>query len=75
MELVKLPVPVPSEVLFPAVVGLAVLLQQTPLAVTEVLPMEEIVPPPEAVLAVIAVIGIVVAIEAANPSVLKLAWL
>jgi len=73
MELVKLPVPVPSEDLLSEMVGLAFVLQQTPLAVTVVLPMDEIVPPPEAVIPVINVIGVVVVIDAAKPSVLKLA--
>ena len=73
MELVKLPNPDPSEVLLSEVVGLWLVLQQTPLEVTEVLPMEEIEPPPEAVVAVIEVIGVVAVIDAAKPRVLKLA--
>jgi hypothetical protein len=69
-ELVKLPVPVPSVDLLFAIVGPADVFQQTPLAMMEVLPIEEIVPPPEAELAMIKVIG-VVDIVGANPSVLN----
>ena len=45
MELVKLPVPVPSTVLLLEVVGEAIVLQQTPLAVTVDPPSEETLPP------------------------------
>lgn len=45
--------PVPSEVWLSLVVGLADILQQTPLAVTEALPSEVTLPPLEALLAVI----------------------
>jgi hypothetical protein len=43
--LVKTPVPVPSEVLESAIVGLAVVLQQTPLAVTMADPSKVTLPP------------------------------
>ena len=48
MLLVKVPVPVPSVVLESEVVGLAEVLQQTPLAVTAAPPSEPIFPPDEA---------------------------
>ena len=41
----KLPVPVPSEGLLLAVVGLGAILQHMPLAVTELPPSDEITPP------------------------------
>ena len=53
MALVKLPVPVSSEVQLSPVVGLAEVLQQTPLAVTEEPPSEVMFPPPPALLLVI----------------------
>lgn len=60
MLLVKLPVPVPSVVLLSLVVGLVDVLQQTPLAVTEVPPSEVTFPPLEALVGVIEDIGVVV---------------
>ena len=51
--LIKLPVPVPSEVWLSPVVGLAEVLQQTPLAVTDAPPLEVTFPPLEALLEVI----------------------
>ena len=55
IALVNVPVPVPSIVLLSAVVGLAVVLQQTPRAVTEAPPSAPTVPPLVAVVAVILV--------------------
>ena len=53
MELVKIPVPVPSVVLVDnAMVGLAVVAQQTPRAVTVAPPSATTLPPPEAVVVV-----------------------
>jgi hypothetical protein len=46
--LVKLPVPVPSEVLSSEIVGLCEVLQHTPLDVTGESPESLMVPPPEA---------------------------
>ena len=63
MELVKLPVPVPSVVLLLPVVGLADVFQQTPLAVIEAPPSEVIFPPLVAVDVVIADIAVVVTVE------------
>ena len=54
MELVKLPVPVPSVVLNPAVTGVGVVLQQTPRLVIAAPPSLEIVPPLVAVVEAIA---------------------
>ncbi len=48
-ELAKLPVPVPSDVVLLAVVGLGEVLKQTPLAVTEAPPSEVTFPPQDAV--------------------------
>jgi hypothetical protein len=60
MLLVKAPVPVPSTVLVVnAIVGLAVVLQQTPLAVMEAPPSLVIVPPDMDVVALMLV-GVVV---------------
>jgi len=50
MELEKLPVPLPSEVLLLFIVGRAEVFQQTPLAVTGAPPSSEITPPEEAAL-------------------------
>ena len=44
----KTPVPVPSEVLLFAIVGLVVVFQQTPLSVTAAPPSSEIFPPEDA---------------------------
>ena len=51
--LIKLPVPLPSVVLLLETVGLAEVLQQTPLAVTEEPPSEVTIPPPVAPVEVI----------------------
>ena len=59
IELVKAPVPVPSEVRLFRMVGLAVVDQQTPLAVIVPPPAEVTFPPPAAVVFVI-VAGVVV---------------
>ena len=64
MELVKLPVPVPSVVLLFAVVGLADVLQQTPLAVTDAPPSEVTFPPLEALVEVIEDIAVAVTVGA-----------
>ena len=54
MALVNIPVPVPSVVLVDkATVGLAVVLQQTPRAVTAAPPSATTLPPPDAVVMVI----------------------
>ena len=58
--LVNVPVPVPSAVLLSEVVGLAEVLQQTPLAVTLDPPSEVTFPPPDAVVEVMEVIVAVV---------------
>ncbi len=62
MLLAKLPVPVPSEVLSSAVVGLAAVLQQTPLAVTAAPPSEVTFPPLELPVAVIEDTAVVVTV-------------
>ena len=54
MLLVKVPVPVPSDVLEPVVVGPVVVAQQTPLAVTAPPPSALTFPPDVAVVRVIA---------------------
>ena len=59
MELVKLPVPVPSEVWLSLVVGLVDVLQQTPLAVMEEPPLEMTFPPLDALFEVIDDIAVV----------------
>ena len=64
IELVKVPVAVPSEVLVFKIVGFGLVLQQTPLAVSKSFPLDEIFPPDEAVFppttVVIALIDVVV---------------
>ena len=60
MELGKAPVPVPSVVFELTVVGFAVVLQQTPRAVTAAPPSLEIFPPPVAVDEVTAESAVVV---------------
>jgi hypothetical protein len=59
---VNVPVPVPSVVLLSAVVGLAEVLQQTPLTVTVAPPSEVTLPPPEAVVEVMEEIVAVVTV-------------
>ena len=59
IELVKLPVPVPSVVWFPVATGLEVVAQHTPRAVTVAPPSDVTFPPEEAVVARIDV-GVVV---------------
>jgi len=61
-ELVNVPVPVPLLVVSFAMVGLADVLQQTPRVVTVVPPSEVTLPPPEAVVEVIAVMVLVVTV-------------
>ena len=58
----KFPVPVPSEVLESAVVGLVFVLQQIPLLVTFDAPSDEIIPPLIAVVVSIEVIAAVVSV-------------
>ena len=60
MELMKLPVPVPSEVLLSAMVGFWLVLQQTPRAVTAAPPSLVILPPLVTVVSVTADIAVVV---------------
>ena len=66
IELVKIPVPVPSEVLLSLTVGLTDVLQHTPLPVTRVPPSEVTLPPPVAVVeeiedgVVVVTMGVVV---------------
>ncbi len=66
--LVKLPVLEPSVVLLSLVVGLADVLQHTPLAVTEVPPSEVTLPPLDALveaiedIAVVVTVGVVVGV-------------
>ena len=62
IELVKLPVPVLSEVLLFDVVGFAEVFQQTPLAVIEAPPSAVTFPPLEALLAVIKDMAVVVTV-------------
>jgi len=54
MLLVKVPVPDPSVVLELEVVGLVLVLQHIPLAVTDAFPSEVTFPPPEAVVVEVA---------------------
>ncbi len=65
IKLVKEPVPLPSTVWFPAMVGLAAMPQQTPLAVTGLDPPETTFPPEVAEVNVIALAAVVVT---ANPN-------
>ena len=65
MELVKDPVPLPLDVLLPPVVGLAEVLQHTPLAVTEAPPSDVTFPPLEAEVDVILDAVAVVTVGAA----------
>ena len=60
MLLVKLPVPAPSEVMLSVMVGVALVLQQTPRAVTVAPPSEVTLPPPIAVVCVIPFTAVVV---------------
>ena len=60
MLLVKLPMPLPSVVWLPLIVGFADVLQQIPRAVTAAPPVEVTLPPPVAVVAVILVTEAVV---------------
>ena len=64
IELVKLPVPVPSVVLLLEIVGLADVPQQTPLAVTTAPPPEVTFPPLEALVEVIEDTAVVVTVGA-----------
>jgi hypothetical protein len=64
IELVKAPVPLPSTVepMFAVVVGLAVVLQQTPRAVTVAVPAEVTLPPAVAVYLVTPLAAVVVTV-------------
>ena len=63
MALVNIPIPVPSVVLVDkAIVGFAVMLQQTPRAVMVAPPSAVTLPPLAAVVVVITVIGVVVTV-------------
>ena len=62
MELVKLPVPLPSVVLLSEVVGLADVLQQTPRAVTVAPPSDVTFPPLDALFVVIKETVVVVTV-------------
>ncbi|MCP4569167.1 MAG: hypothetical protein GY841_16455 [FCB group bacterium] len=61
-ELAKLPVPVPSDVVLLAVVGLGEVLKQTPLTVTEAPPFEVTSPPLAAVVDVTLLAAVVVSV-------------
>ncbi len=56
----KLPTSLPSIVILSAMVGLVVVLQQTPLALTPEIPSEDTVPPHSAVVQVILLTVVVV---------------
>lgn len=75
IALVKLPEPVPSEVLSSAVVGSLLLLQQTPRVVTEDPPSFVIFPPLVTVVAVIADKSVVVKMGAKAKVVNVVVWL
>jgi hypothetical protein len=75
MLLVYTPVPVPSLVLLFEMVGLAVILQQTPLAVTEEPPSEVTLPPPVAVVCAMLVMDVVVTVGRDGDKVVKVTWL
>ena len=62
MVLVKLPVPVPSVVWLSLMVGLELVLQQTPLAVTGALPSSVTLPPDVAVVIVTLLMKLVVTV-------------
>ena len=64
IELVKLPVPVPSEVLLSLMVGLTDVLQHTPLAVTDAPPSDATFPPLDALVEVIEDTAVVVTVGA-----------
>ena len=71
MLLVKVPVPVPSVVLLFDVVGLADVLQHTPLAVTDAPPSDVTSPPLEAVVVVVEDTSVVVTVGAVTEEVVK----
>ena len=71
MLLVKVPVPVPSEVLLSLMVGFWEVLQQTPLAVTSAPPSEVTFPPLEAVVMVMEETAVVVTVGAVVADVVK----
>ncbi len=71
MLLVKVPVPVPSVVLLSLMVGLAEVLQHTPLAVTDAPPSEVTFPPLEAVVEVMEDGTVVVTVGAMVAEVVK----
>ena len=72
MLLPKAPLPVPSDVLLFAIVGLAATFQQTPRAVTEVPPSLVIFPPLTALFFVMLVRAVVVTSGRAADAVVKL---
>ena len=67
IELLKVPVPVPSEVILSPIVGLVVILQQMPLTVTEEPPSDVTFPPLEALVVVILDAAVVVSVATAIP--------
>lgn len=69
--LVKIPVPVTSDVILSEIVGLALILQHTPRAVTADPPSEEILPPLEAVVVVIVETAVVVIVGTTTDWVVK----
>ena len=74
--LVKVPVPEPSRVLLLVMVGVLVVLQQTPRSVTVALPSLVTLPPPEAVVWVMLVIAEVVTTGTVRTGeVVKETWL
>jgi hypothetical protein len=62
--LVNIPIPVPSNVLLSAIVGLVAVLQHTPRTLTVAPPSEVILPPLVAVVPVMAVAAVVVIVAA-----------
>ena len=74
MLLVKIPVPVPLLVVLSDVVGLVVVDQQTPLAVTVAPPSFVTLPPDTADVDVIELTGVVVTVGRIAP-VVKVTWL
>jgi hypothetical protein len=72
IELVKLPVPVPSLVLLFDVVGFCEVLQHTPRTVTDELPCDVTFPPLLAEFVVMFVIAVVVTVGAFKLFVVKL---
>ena len=69
--LTKVPVPLPSVVWLPAVVGFDDVLQHTPLTVTVAPPSEVTLPPLVAVVWVILVAGVVITVASAKFNVVN----